>query len=85
MRTQLETLTQTVNQTRDMLGRVETHLENHNEHKEGCEANHNEHEEECDWLVLYQRRDEQYPHSQYLKNIKIDVHTFDERHNPQLS
>ena len=32
--TQLETLTETVNQTQHRLGRVETHLENHNERED---------------------------------------------------
>jgi len=72
---QLETLTQTV--------RVETRLENCNEHEEH-EATRSEREEERDRLVLYQRRGEQDPDSHYLKSIRIDVDTFDGHHGPQL-
>jgi len=61
-----------------MLGRVETRLENCNEREER-EANRNECEE-CD-RFLYQRHDERDPDSQYLKSIKIDIHTFDGRHD----
>jgi len=70
---QLANLTQTAIQTRDRLGRVETHLENRNEH----DGEHN-------WMVQYQGRDERDPDSQFLKSIKIDVPTFDGRHDPQL-
>ena len=35
-------------------------------------------------MVQYQRRSERDPDSQLLKSIKIDVPTFDGRHDPQL-
>jgi len=80
---QRETLIQIVNHVGYRLGRVETRLENRNEREEH-EANRNERGEECDRLVLYQRRGEQDPGSQYWKSIKIDVHNFDGHHDPQL-
>ena len=73
MQVWLVNLSQTVNQTGDRLGRVETYLEN-------C----NDWEEERDRLVSYQGRDERDPDSQYLKSIKINVQTLDGRHDQQL-
>ena len=70
---QLANLTQTAAQTEDRLGRVETRLEN-------C----NEHEGERNRMVPYQERGERDPDSQFLKSIKIDVPTFDGRHDSQL-
>ena len=63
---QLANLTQAAVQTGDRLGRVETRLENHNEH-----------EGERNRLVPHQGRGERDPDSQFLKSIKIDVPTFD--------
>ena len=60
-------------QTGDRLGRVETRLENRNEH-----------EGERNRVVPYQGRGERDPDSQFLKSIKIDVPTFDGRHDPQV-
>jgi len=67
---QLAKLTQTATQTEDRLGRVETRLENRNEH-----------EGERNRMVPYQERGERDPDSQFLKSIKIDVPTFDGRHD----
>ena len=69
---QLANLTQTATQTGDRLGRIETHLENRNEH------------EERNRVVPYQGHGQRDPDSQPLKSIKIDVPTFDGRHDPQL-
>ena len=52
-----------MNQTGDMLGRVETRFEKHNDREEEDDTNHIEREGERDRLVLYQGRGERDPDS----------------------
>ena len=79
--TRFDAINQTLHQTQERLGRVETRLENHNECKEP-DPNHNEREEKRGSLTPYQRRNKQDPYDQYLKGIKLDVPTFDGHLDP---
>ena len=83
MQTQLDALTQTVNQIQERLDKVETRLENRNERKEKLDSNCNEREEHG-LFIPYQRRNVQEPNDQHLKSIKLDVLTFDGHLDPQL-
>ena len=65
----------------EILSKIETYLENHNERKER-DPNHNECEEECGPLIPYRRWKEQDPDDQYMKSIKLDVLNFDGRLDP---
>jgi len=58
---QLTNLTQTVNQTGDKLGRVETRLKNRNDREEERDTNRTERDEERDRLKPYQGHDERDP------------------------
>ena len=67
-----------MNKNRDKLGRVETRLENYNEHKEEPDPNINERELEHGPLIQYEGWNVWDPNNQYLKSIKLDVLTFDD-------
>ena len=68
----------------ERLSKLETSLENRNEHEEECDINHNERDGEYGPLIQYEGQNVRDLDDQYLNSVKLVVPSFDGRLDPQL-